>query len=293
MESFHSQREPNMLFGVYSAIVVDNVDPDERFRVKVKFPWMPGSSAADGIQTTWARVAMRMAGKEMGEHILPEVDDEVLVAFMHGDFRDPIIVGSLHNGVDKPYWQTKTDKGVQIAKKNNLRGWRSRSGHMIAFVDNGKSSAEKIVLQTKVKNTNVYDQPVLGASKSPEKAQGGSVSVDVPDGSNGTHVICMDMTSGKEHILICDKDGKLLIKLDSKAQTMILYSEKDMVINAKENLFIKCKALTVESVQDTKMKAGGKWNQEATGAMTVKTSATMNTESSGTMTVKGSVINLN
>ena len=44
---------------------------------------------------------MPMAGKERGAYFLPEVDDEVLVAFERGDMRFPYVVGSLWNGKDK------------------------------------------------------------------------------------------------------------------------------------------------------------------------------------------------
>ena len=43
-----------------------------------------------------------MAGKERGYWFMPEVDDEAIVAFEHGDFDHPFVVGFLHNGVDTP-----------------------------------------------------------------------------------------------------------------------------------------------------------------------------------------------
>ena len=43
-----------------------------------------------------------MAGKGRGLFYLPEVGDEVLVAFEHGDIRRPYVIGSLYNGSDKP-----------------------------------------------------------------------------------------------------------------------------------------------------------------------------------------------
>ncbi len=79
--------------GTVSAIVTDNTDPDRLFRVKVRFPWLPGA------QSNWARLAVPIVGAGF---TLPEVDDEVLVAFEHGDVSRPYVLGTLWNGVDRP-----------------------------------------------------------------------------------------------------------------------------------------------------------------------------------------------
>jgi type VI secretion system VgrG family protein len=78
--------------GTITAIVTNNNDPDRLYRVKVKFPW-------GEFESDWARVAVPYRG---GVFFLPEVDDEVLVAFEGGDPRRPYVVGSLYNGRDRP-----------------------------------------------------------------------------------------------------------------------------------------------------------------------------------------------
>ena len=45
---------------------------------------------------------MPMAGKERGLVLIPEVGDEVLVAFEREDLRFPYVLGALWNGKDKP-----------------------------------------------------------------------------------------------------------------------------------------------------------------------------------------------
>jgi uncharacterized protein involved in type VI secretion and phage assembly len=69
-----------------------------------------------------------MAGRERGAYFLPEVGDEVLTAFEHGDIRAPFVVGALWNGADKP--PEENTNGA-----NNVRLIRSRSGHEIRFDD--------------------------------------------------------------------------------------------------------------------------------------------------------------
>src|SRR5262249_43235482 len=67
------------LKGVMVGVITNNQDPDGMGRVKVKFPCL-----SDDEESHWARIAAPMAGKERGIYFLPEVDDEVLVAFEHG-----------------------------------------------------------------------------------------------------------------------------------------------------------------------------------------------------------------
>jgi phage protein D/phage baseplate assembly protein gpV len=77
--------------------IVTNIDDDQKWgRIKLKFPTI---SEAD--ESWWARVAQPLAGPERGFYLMPQVNDEVLVGFEHGDFNRPYVVGSLWNGTDK------------------------------------------------------------------------------------------------------------------------------------------------------------------------------------------------
>ncbi len=119
------------IYGVVVGVVTNNQDPEELGRVKVKFPWL-----SDADESDWARIATPMAGNDKGIYFLPEVDDEVLVVFEHGDVRFPYIIGALWNGQAPP--PVKNDNG-----KNNLRVIKSRSGHLIQLNDEeGKGTIE-------------------------------------------------------------------------------------------------------------------------------------------------------
>lgn len=116
----------NPINGVATAIVRDNRDPDGLARVRVSFPWY--SQPEDMY---WARLATPMTGNGYGMYFLPEVNDEVLVAFERGDLRFPYIVGSLWNGNDKPP-VTNADG------RNDIRTIRTRKGHALRFEDGAK-----------------------------------------------------------------------------------------------------------------------------------------------------------
>ncbi len=132
------------IYGVATAVVTDNKDPDGLGRVKLRFDWL-----GDDVESDWAPIATMMAGGERGSFFLPEVDDEVLVAFEHGDPRYPFVLGALWNGKDKPP-ESNSDG------KNNKRVIKSRSGHIIRFDDT--SGSEKVeIIDKSGKNSLVID----------------------------------------------------------------------------------------------------------------------------------------
>jgi phage protein D len=126
--------------GVVMALVTDNNDPDKMGRVKLKFPWL-----SDSYESHWARVTQPGAGPDSGAVFLPEVNDEVLVAFEFGDVRRPYVVGGLYNGKDKP----RLGDGLFDNGKVKRRGFVSRKGHQLVFFDDDNKSG--IALLTKDK----------------------------------------------------------------------------------------------------------------------------------------------
>jgi phage protein D len=129
------------IFGVVVGLVTNIKDPDGMHRVKLKFPWL-----SDDYETWWARSAQVGAGNERGLSWLPEVDDEVLVAFEQGDVRRPYVIGMLFNGKDK----VAKGNGTKIydgSGKSVLKELRSRTGHHLIFQD-GFSGKEAALLET-------------------------------------------------------------------------------------------------------------------------------------------------
>ena len=132
------EEEGGAVKGIATAVVVDNKDTEGMGRVKVRYSW--GDKEDDSY---WARVVSLMAGKERGCYFLPEVDDEVLVAFERGDIHHPYVIGALWNGQDVP--PETNDDG-----ENNIRLVKSRSGHKIILDDtNGSEKIEIIDKQEK------------------------------------------------------------------------------------------------------------------------------------------------
>jgi phage baseplate assembly protein V len=113
------------IYGVTVGEVVENIDTTGQGRVKIRLPWLPSIEP-------WCRVAVPMAGAERGFYFIPQVGDEVLVAFNHGDIREPYIIGCLWNGQDSPPTQVPTDAV-------NKRIIRTPAGHQIELDDAAQS----------------------------------------------------------------------------------------------------------------------------------------------------------
>ena len=144
-----NERPLNKIFGVVIGIVTDINDPQKLGRVKVKYPWMPEYKNAE-LESSWARIAIAGGGKDRGIYFLPEINDEVLVAFERGDMNFPYIVGALWNKKDKP------PEGKVLSsdkKKVAERIIRSGSGHIIILDDT--SGKEKILIQDKTEKNSI------------------------------------------------------------------------------------------------------------------------------------------
>ena len=123
-------------------IVTDNEDPENWGRVKVKFPTLTEDHASQ-----WARVVSLGAGDRRGFDCLPEINDEVLVGFEHGDIHRPYIMGGVWNGKDAP--PNPISDNVKDGKVR-LRTIKTRTGHQIQFVEEDQGTRKKgVYIETK------------------------------------------------------------------------------------------------------------------------------------------------
>ncbi|MEI9852775.1 MAG: phage baseplate assembly protein V [Sphingomonas sp.] len=120
--------------GVAVATVTANDDPQGLGRVKLNFPWREASFTTD-----WVRCVAPMAGAARGAYFVPEVGDEVLVAFDRDDVRKPYVLGGLWSDKDKP-------PDANDSRKNDHRVIRSRKGHMLRFDDSDAKGAVTVQL---------------------------------------------------------------------------------------------------------------------------------------------------
>jgi uncharacterized protein involved in type VI secretion and phage assembly len=125
-------------YSVLPALVIDIKDPENQGRVKVTLPW-----SVDGKGTryeSWARLATMMGGNNRGSWFIPDVNDEVLVAFEQGDPRRPYVLGALWNGRDQ------APEAMDGSGNNYRKVLRSRNGVTVTLDD--QDGQEKLILET-------------------------------------------------------------------------------------------------------------------------------------------------
>lgn len=121
--------------GLVPGIVSDIKDPLKLGRIKVTFPWLDKD-----FTSGWARLTQLGAGNGRGLLILPEVGDEVLLGFAHGDLDTPFVLGGLYNDSDKPPLSAVDEASGEV----KVRALVSRTGHRLEIAED-----DGILLSTK------------------------------------------------------------------------------------------------------------------------------------------------
>lgn len=158
----------SLITGLVPGTVTNNKDPDGLGRVKVILPILGVDSGQQGgggkgVETDWAPVLSFSAGNARGGFFLPEIDDEVLVAFLLGDVNRPFVVGASWNSLDKP--PQKNSDG-----KNNIKQITTRSGNTLLFDDTDgdakiqlfdKGSKDEIVISAKGNTISIKSEKAI------------------------------------------------------------------------------------------------------------------------------------
>jgi len=164
IEMMHQANVQKQINGLVVAIVTNTKDPEGTGRIKIVYPW----NKEEG-ESYWARIMSFMAGDDKGGLFLPEVGEEVLVAFEQGDMESPIILGALWSGNDRP--PEKNSDG-----KNNIKMIKTRSGHEIRFDDSKRE--EKIEIKSKSGHCITLDDKIGREKITIEDKSGSTIEMD-------------------------------------------------------------------------------------------------------------------
>ena len=228
-----STKNQDGITGVRIGIVTDNDDPKDMGRVKLQFPWREADD-----ESHWARIATLMAGEEYGSYCVPEVDEEVLVAFAGGDVHQPFVIGSLWNGTQEPPQKADED--------NDIRELVSRAGHRLQFDDDETDGGLRI-------ETNAGHRIELDDAD-------GSEQIDIVD-SSGNNRIRMD--AEKDSIAI-EADDTLELSGDR-----IKLRGDTIDINGKQSL-------DLSSNSSVELSSNGTLDIESQMAMAIEAGAILN-----------------
>jgi len=240
LEANDGHERQGLIDGVVVGLVTNNNDPDDLGRVKVKYPWLPKNQGAE-IESDWIRVVSPMAGAERGFYYLPEIDDEVLVAFEHGDVHRPHMIGMLWNSKDKPPLPIGQ---VVSSGKVNKRIIKSRTGHVIILDDT--SGQEQIVIRDKTGE----DEIIIDAAKK---------DLIINIGNNITIEAKGKITQTSTQDTTMESKAKLTIKSTSNMTiesqgNMSLKSTGNMTLEATGSLSLKGLTAKVEGNTMTELK---------------------------------------
>jgi hypothetical protein len=213
-------------------------------RAKVSFPWM------EAQPSYWAPIASVLSGKKRGTRFMPEIDDEALVAFGHGDFAHPFIIGFLWNGVDVAPDDVKTNRLIVTP-----------GGHELRFED--KDGDRRIVVKTADAHHLTFD----------DKAR--SVTLESKEG---------------HRLEILDQDGKVTLATKSGGKVTLENLPGKVVVEASQNkITLGPEGITIDVTAGTlNIKSTAVTNIEATGAMSIKSSAAMSIQSTAAVSLQSS-----
>jgi type VI secretion system secreted protein VgrG len=134
------------IYGPQTAVVVgesgDEINIDSQGRIKVRFFWDKLNGDTTVVDCTWVRVAQGWAGNGWGSYFWPRVKDEVVINFLNGDPDNPIITGSVYNGVNTPPYPLPDNKTRSGILTRSSQGGSKSTANELWFED--KTGSEMI-----------------------------------------------------------------------------------------------------------------------------------------------------
>lgn len=230
--------QSSLTHGVTIGIVTDvnvrggDVEPG---RVRVKLPFI-----GDQVESGWARVMSQGGGKDRGIAFVPEVGDEVLVAFEHGDLNRPYVLGTVWGDSGKVLTDL-IDNG-----KVRERSIVSRIGNKITFVDEDKGASKVgIAIEVDDAKSRLFfgkEETTLETTKRPMELRNGKASIKLDKD---------EITITANKITITSATGDVTVE----GQNVKVTGKMNVDVAANNMASLKAKSmLTVESSGMTNVK---------------------------------------
>lgn len=250
--SENQEQEQHYVNSILTGIVKENWNDKYPGMVKVEFIL----SDVKKKVCDWVRVAMPYCGKEYGMYLLPEVDTEVVVAFVMGDINSPIVIGSVWNNKDT------LPKGV-ADEKNTKKGMITKGGNQVMISE--KEKEDTITVTTKKK-----------------------LCIELSDKEES---IKLTDKEGKNKIQIDSKNGEITLEAE-KSITIKAGSETLTLSGSGKSTKISSNQFSAEGKQGIALST--KTTLKAEGNITeLKAQSSMKVTASGTVQIKGAITKIN
>lgn len=263
----------NRIWGVMVGIVAKNFDPNSTVaggansgadamdgRVCVTIP----TRDTDANELKWARVAMPSSGSKWGHYFLPEVGDQVLLAFEGGNIEKPYVIGCVPRTADK-FLKDSVDKDNQIKRIV------TRHGNAVTFEDNSgdeEGRKDKLTIETAGKTLQIL--------------------LD-----NENEKIRIGDKAKEDFIEMCTKEGAGTLKVQIKSKIEFKVGDKITVtLNGESGaVSVKADSIALEGGSGVKVKSDSSVKIEAP-QVAANASSALKLESAGTATVSGSTVSV-
>lgn len=251
------------------AVVLDNKDPDGFGRIKVRMYWQD-----ENASTNWIRYVASHAGKDRGFYMIPEINDEVVIAFENGNLNMPFAIGSMFHG--------QGNSGDKSDNDNYVKAIRTVSGNEILFSDKG--GEEYIHIFTSGKKNEV-----LISMKDDGMIQITSNKMIKIEAKADIEVKAKNMNFSAEE------------NISFKAKEFKVAAQKLVQIESTQDLKLKGATVATEAVQSyalksntsIELKAGTTFEASGMAKVTVKSSAMLELSGSAMATLKGAMVMIN
>ena len=238
--------------GILTGIVKEIYDDKFPGLVKVEFFMTDGTVNV----SDWVRVIVPYGGKDKGMYFLPDIGDEVAVAFEQGNIEKPYILGCLWN---------KTDKipDNSVTKDNTIKKLKTKGGHEIIFDDTENKG--KITISTPKKSEISVDD------------ENSSITIKAK-GDDEENIIKIDSKNGEINV-----DSKKKIKLNAGSASIDIDGNGKKIVIKADNITLDGKTIKIKG-QSVNIQG----NQTE-----IKASASMNIKCDGVANIKGGMVKIN
>ncbi|MPM32723.1 hypothetical protein SDC9_79288 [bioreactor metagenome] len=256
-EAAKTETGDTRVYGVMIGIVAKNYDKDMPGRVCVTIP----TRDQDANELQWARLSMPSSGTTWGHYFLPEVGDQVLLAFEGGNIEKPYIIGCVPKDSNK--FLTKA-----VDQDNQYKRIVTKHGSSLSFEDSkeGDGAKDKITLQTAL--------------------QGHTVLLD-----NENKVIRITDKDKANLIEMKTEDGAMTVKAASKLTIQVGDSIKIILNGSSGSIKVEAGSLSIETSNQLKAVTNGMLSLEG-ATVSAKASSVFKVDSSGMVTIAGTPIKI-
>ena len=232
------------------ATIISNEDPAGLGRVQVAFAWQK----QQGGHTPWIRMINPHSGGGKGFYFIPEVGEEVLVAFEGGNAEKPFVLGAMYNGSasSSNYYTSGNDQKVIHTRSGTKMIFNDAAGSI--FIEDPSGNTWKMDGEGNIE-VNAPKNFTLTAGDNVNISAGKNVNINAGENINNVANESINESAGKD--INQTATGNIRETTDNKTETIketyirasqssTQYAEKVSIFSSKENMLLESSSKTVE-----------------------------------------------